>query len=255
MKKSINVLFFNFPEESIFKDKILEKVELDYEVKVLNTSNQKEATLFLNQSPKTVFVFNTVTTAEYMRARSILSHFKDRHKRTLYSIGVLGTVNDQITKSLRLLGCKRIFDQSAKAKDVATIIRDSDEKKSSSHHVFELPKSALAINIESKLGIPAKCLLDSFDEESLLVELEGINDYSPGDRIKLNVVFEYDSCTVDLKIDGLIQNIEETGIPQISMLNMNLSADEIAGLENFLVLYHKKQEKINDFMKLAKGVA
>ena len=252
MKKSINVLFFNFDGESVFKDKILAKVELDYEVRVFSTSNQKEANHFLLQSPKSVFVFNSVTTAEYMRARSILSNYKDRHNRTLYSIGILGIVNDQITGSLKKLGCKRIFDQSAKANDVAKIIRQSDEKKSS-YRMFELPKSVLEVNVESKSGEELNCLLDSFDENSLLVELDGVNDYAPGDRIKLNVVFEYESCRVDLKIDALIEYVEETESPRISMLNMNLSNDESTSLENFMVLYDKKQQEINDFMILAKG--
>lgn len=252
MKKSINVLFFNFTGESIFKDKILEKVELDYEVRVLNTSNQKEASLFLDQSPKTVFVFNAHTTAEYMRARSVLSNYRDRHKKSLYSIGVLGTVNDQIIGSLKNLGCKRIFDQSAKPIEVAKIIRQSDEKKSS-YRMFELPKSVLAVKVESKSGAEVSCLLDSIDENSLLVELEGVNDYVPGDRIKLNVVFEYENYKVDLMIDGLIENVEETDQPQISMLNMNLSSEESTSLENFMVLYDKKQQKVHEFMRLAKG--
>lgn len=252
MKKSINVLFFNFESDSVFKEKILEKVELDYEVKVVNTSKPKEATNFLNRSPKTVFVFNSATTKEYMNARSILSNYKDKHKKVLYSIGVLGTVNDQVTASLKNLGCKRVYDQSAKAIDIAKLIRQSDEKKSS-FRMFELPKSVLAVNTQTKSGASVSCVLDSFDENSLLVELDGINDYVPGDRIKINVVFEYDSCKVNLEIDGLIEHIEETDLPQISMVNMNLTEDESTSLENFMVIYDKKQQKINEFMKLAKG--
>lgn len=253
MKKSINVLFFNFTDESTFRDQILSKVEQDYEVNVVNTSSAKVVTNFLNKTPKTIFVFNAESTTEYMRARTILSNFKENKKKALYSIGVLSNVNEEISASLKALGCRKIFDRNAKPLDVAKIIHQSNQENQPTAKTFDLPKSVLAVNVESRPGTSVNCLLDSFEENNLLVEIDGINDYLPGDRIKLNVIFEYESCKIDLQLDAVVGYIEETDLPQISMLNVNLSDDESISLENFMILYDKKQQKINEFMLLAKG--
>ena len=252
MKKTINVLFFNFPKTSSYRTKILDKIQLEYNVNVFDSDNQEEAVQILTQKPKTVFVFNAHTTAEYMRCRTILSNYKEFHKKNLYSICFLETVNREISQSLKALGCRRIFDQSAKAIDVANTI-SSTVNFEEPQREFVVPKSELAIEVKSKSDKVLKCSLDSLDEDNLLIELQGSEEFSPGERIKLKVVFEYENCKINIDIDGLIENIERTEFEDISMLNMNISEDEVMSLENFLVLFAKKQQKIHEFMELAKG--
>lgn len=254
MKKKIKVLFFNFKSDSYFRTRILDKIQVDYDVTITDTKIQKEAISYLKDNPKTIFVFNAETISEYMQSRTILSDFKNHYRSELYSIGVLDSINDDISSSLKKLGCKKLFSKSAQPSDIEKTIRRVIENTFEATPVYELPKSALAIEMDVGTGDQClRCNLDSFSDNNLLVELEGNGNYNPGDRIKLRVVFEYDNCKVDLMIDGTIEHIEKTDLPSVSMLNMNLSSSESLSLENFMLLYQKKQDSINEFMSLAKG--
>lgn len=260
MKKKIKVLFFNFNSDSIFRIKILEKIQIDYDVCVTDTKNQKEAITYLTKNPRTIFVFNADTIGEYMQSRTILAQFKDFYKSQLYSIGVLANVNPDISSTLKKLGCKKIFNNQANPLDVAKSIHGAFEKGPAPYKVkvkeYHLPKSNLAIEVKSGNSEDRLiCNLDSLEANSLLVELQGLGSYNPGDKLKLNVVFEYENCKVDITLNGVIEHIEKTDFPETSMLNMNLSCEESLTLENFMVLYQKKQDSIDEFMTLAKGVA
>ena len=98
-----------------------------------------------------------------------------------------------------------------------------------------------------------ECRLSDFLEEEVVLEVVGDFDVKLGDEFSLKVNFVYDKCKIDIELDGNISNIEKYG-ENACYITLNLHERSGDKLEYFMSLYEKRQNSINQFIELAKGL-
>ncbi len=110
------------------------------------------------------------------------------------------------------------------------------------------------LNIELEGLENTECRFESFSEDQVILDIKGGINLSEDEPLSLLVKFIYDKCKVEIELDGLVKNIEKYNSDS-GYVTLDLKELSDGKLDYFISLYERRQESIDQFMALARGIA
>lgn len=97
------------------------------------------------------------------------------------------------------------------------------------------------------------CKLHDFDNEKISIEVSRETEILLNEKIEIFIFFKYNKCKIDVELTGAIVDIEEFDEDKKLLVIKLIKLDSYA-FDYFISLFQSRQENINKFLKLAKGI-
>ena len=104
-------------------------------------------------------------------------------------------------------------------------------------------------HLEDKLD----CQIHDFDNENISIEVAREIEIVLNEKIEIFIFFKYNKCKIDFDLTGTIVDIEEFDEDKKMLVIKLIKLDSYA-FDYFISLFQNRQENINEFLKLAKGI-
>lgn len=116
---------------------------------------------------------------------------------------------------------------------------------------INLDSGDLVVSISNTESSTDNCLIEAVEDNEIELSLSAEVSFAIDQQVEVTVLFRYDKCKVELALEGIVAENEQTGATQSLLLR--IPEDSAKNLDQFMALYQKRQKNIHEFFTLAKG--
>ena len=271
------IVFYNFKNDSLIKNEI--EMQTPNGIKITHINTPIELTVHLRENNNIYLILNIEDEKEAADILPVLTRIKKKiNNKDILPSAIVKLRTKSLVKSLQDYGCPRIFEANTRVEIILKDIEDYNstfslggeihtpnfQSKDKSETEFEnahkqngfkeiqLDTGEMSVELSSPDGQKFQAKLEHFDNSCVEIETSQVNGLSIDDDFKINIIFKYKKCKIDIELSGKIKDIQSTS-EDTTYLTLVTPPDEELFLEEFFELYQSRQKSINDFMQLAKG--
>lgn len=139
--------------------------------------------------------------------------------------------------------------------DISKRFRDMDDEITQDIDENAQLEAHLDTNISLESGEDIlDCVIEIFEGNEMTLELPTLKEVKDGEKINVQVNLFYNDCSVNILTAGVVTEIQRIDDEGCQVVTLKLERDETSKIQNFMALFQKKQEDVNDFIRRAQGL-